>query len=161
MFSFRERKKALDFQPYVRQLCDLTAPNLPRAEGELERTENRYNRSVPTILGPWQDERPIMDECLIAITSDMSDHGFGLLLTQPFRAEKLVVGYWTSRKRMPRPWFFVGDLRRNRYIGGGFWKIGIQLTEFANTNHWAKLAELEPLAEKLLPPAVEPVLIAT
>lgn len=153
MFSFASRKKVTDLHPYVRRLCDLTAPNLATLLGEGgERTENRYNRTIPTLLAPWLHERATREKCMVGLTSDVADRGIGLVLSQPIRADSVVVGYWISREVMPRPWFFLGNLRRNQPIGGGFWKVGIELTEFANADHAENLAVLEPVAAKLLPP---------
>ena len=150
MFSFGERKKTVDIQPYIRRLCDLTTPNLATTfEG---RSENRYNRTIPTLLSPWKDDRPLGDECIIGLTSDVADRGVRLVLNQPFRADAVVVGYWISSDAMSEPYFFLGNIRRNQAIGGGFWAVGIELTEFANTNYNETLAVLEPLAAKLLSP---------
>jgi len=151
MFSFSKRKKTVDLNPYIRRLCDLTTPNLATtSEG---RSENRYNRCIPTLLSPWQDDRPLVDECTIGLTSDMADCGVGLVLNQPFRAEAAVVGYWIPCDTMCEPWFFLGNIRRNQAIGGGFWAVGIELTEFANPNHVETLSVLKPLSAKLRLPA--------
>ena len=151
MFSFTKRKKTVDVQPYIRRLCDLTTPNLTaKIEG---RSENRYNRSIPTLLGPWQDDCPSGDECIICLTSDMSDRGVSLILSQPFRADAVVVGYWVASDEISEPWFFLGNIRRNQAIGGGFWKLGIELAEFANLDSIDALAVLKPLAERLRAPA--------
>lgn len=153
MFSFTKRKKVVDLQPYIRRLCNLTAPNLSSGLVEgLERTENRYNRTIPTLLVPWKDERPMASEYVVGLTCDVADNGIGLVFNQPYRDERVVVGYWVSSEMMPEPWFFVGNIQRNQAIGGGFWKLGIELTDFANTNHGESLAVLKPLAKKLLSP---------
>jgi len=154
MFSFAKRKKTVDLNPYIRRLCDLTTPNLTTAiEG---RSENRYNRRIPTLISPWQDDRPLVDECVIGLTTDMADRGVCLVLNQPFHADAVVVGYWISRDAMCEPWFFVGDIRRNQAIGGGFWAVGIELAEFANPNYVETLAVLKPLTAKLRSPADHP-----
>ena len=150
MFSFTKRKKTVDLNPYIRRLCDLTTPNLAT---EIEgRSENRYNRCIPTLVSPWQNDRPLVDECAIGLTSDMADRGVSLVLNQPFRADTVVVGYWIACDAMCEPWFFIGDIRRNQAIGGGFWAVGIELAEFANSDHVESLAELKPLAAKLRSP---------
>ena len=82
----------------------------------------------------------------------MADRGVGLTLSQPFRADAVVVGYWVSRDVMCEPWFFIGNICRNQAIGGGFWAVGIELAEFANSDYVETLAVLKPLAAKLLSP---------
>ncbi len=150
MFSFTKRKKTVDVNTHMRRLCDLTTPNLTaKTEG---RCENRYNRSIPTLIGPWQDDHPSVDECIIGLTSDISDRGVSLILSQPFRADAVVVGYWITSDEICEPWFFLGNIRRNQAIGGGFWTVGIELVEFANPNYTDPLAALNPLASQLCAP---------
>ena len=154
MFSFSKRskrKKTDDLYPYIRRICDITTPgHTTTMKG---RSENRYNRRIPTLLSPWQDDRPLVDECSTGLTCDMADRGIGLVLNQPFCADSVVVGYWISCDEMSEPWFFIGNIRHNQAIGGGFWAVGIELTEFANPNYIETLSVLKPLAENLLSPA--------
>lgn len=151
MFSFSKRKKVVDLCPRIRRLCDLTSPNLSTTLSG--RSENRYNRAIPTLLGPWQEDHPVVDESTIGLTSDIADRGVCLVLNQPFLAESVVVGYWVSLEAMSEPWYFLGNICRNQPVGGGFWAVGIELAEFANANHVEELAALTPLAAKLLAPA--------
>ncbi len=156
MFPFTKSEKiapveTVDVRPYLRSLCNLT---MPYETTEIERrSDRRYNRTILTLLGPWQNDRPLVDQCTIAVTSDIADYGVRLLLNQPFRADTVVVGYWIASDEMSEPWFFLGNVHRNQAIGGGFWEAGIELTGFANTNYAEALAVLKPLAAKLLPPA--------
>ncbi len=153
MFSFSKRKKVVDLCPRIRRLCDLTSPNLSTTLSG--RSENRYNRAIPTLLGPWQEDHPVVDESTIGLTSDIADRGVCLVLNQPFLAESVVVGYWISSDAMSEPWYFLGNICRNQPMGGGFWAVGIELTEFANTNHAKELVALKPLAAKLSAPAAQ------
>lgn len=150
MFSFANHKKTVDLCPYVRQICDLTTPNL--ASMFAGRSEDRCNRAIPTLLCPWENDRPSTDECAICLTSDLADRGVRLVLAQPFRAERVAVGYWIGSDQMREPWYFLGDVRRNQPIGGGFWAVGIELTEFANADHAEAFGGLREAAAKLLPP---------
>ncbi len=153
MFSLAKSKKMVDIQPYIRRLCDLSAPNLYTAV-ELEgRCENRYDRAIPTLLGPWQDDHPLEDACVFGLTNNIADRGIGLILNQPFRASEVVIGYWLpSREVMCEPRFFLGTLQHNQPIGGGFWTVGVELTEYANPNQIESIEVLKPLAAKLRSP---------
>jgi hypothetical protein len=154
MFSFATRKKVVDMQPFVRRICDLTAPNNATAAG-LPRSENRYNRVIPTLLCPWEEHRPIIDRTVVALTRDMSDRGVGVTLTHPLQADELVVGFYLAGV-MQEPWFFRGLPSRCDAMGGGFWLLGIELVEYMN-EQWRD--ELDPLfgrAQKLLPPVTAP-----
>jgi len=150
MYSFAKNKKTVDLFPYIRRICDLTTPNLATVTGG--RSEDRFNRTIPTLIYPWENGRPSEDECSVCLTSDLADRGVRLVLAQPFHAERAVLGYWIGCEQMREPWFFLGEVRRNQPIGGGFWSVGIKLTEFANEDYQQLLAPLTETASKLLPP---------
>lgn len=148
MFSFGANKKTVDLYPYIRRICDLTTPNLSTGE----RAENRLNRAIPTLICPWEKNQVLLEECSICLTSDLADGGVGLMMTEPFHAPQAVVGYWIANSEMSEPWYFVGDLRHVQPVGGGFWSVGIALSEYANKRHQRALAPLQHAALQLLPP---------
>jgi hypothetical protein len=151
MYSFLSGKKRVDFQRYVRRLIDLTSPNRADCEN-VQRSENRYNRVIPALLCPWEHETPIISKVVRGLTRDVADRGVGLVLNNTCEADEVVLGFCEREATGGDAWFFLGKRRTNVAIGGGFWLIGIELTEFMNDN-WA--AQLEPLvthAQTLLPP---------
>lgn len=152
MFSFSQRKKAVELSTHMRRICDLTTPNLVSIGVSESRASKRLNRSIPTLFCPWEDGEPILDECAIVLSSDISDGGVGLILNQPIRCETVVLGYWVRRSKMPEPAYFLGLAKRLQSIGGGFWTLGVELTEFANPSYGRQLAPMHRCAECLLPP---------
>jgi hypothetical protein len=152
MYSFAKNKKTVSLFPYIRHICDATTPNLATTVGG--RSENRFNRTIPTLICPWENDRLLMDECSVCLTSDLADRGVCLVLNQPFRAKHVVLGYWIGSDEMHEPWFFFGEVLRNQAIGGGFWSVGIELKEFANDDHQKALRPLKDAASRLLPPGV-------
>jgi hypothetical protein len=152
MFSFTKSKKTVELSPYVRRICDLTTPN-NTSSPELDRVENRYNRSIPTLIVPWDANRPIVDGLVIGITRDIADHGIGLVLSEPFQADDVLLGFWVDAAQMSDPWFFLGKTRRCSAVGGGFWTLGVELIEFANARFAKEVELLRPTASKLLPPS--------
>jgi hypothetical protein len=150
MYSFAQHKKTVDLHPFIRRISDLTTPNLAAASSG--RSEDRFNRTIPTLLAPWENGRPSVDEISICLTTDVADRGVGLILSQPFRAKQVVVGYWISEDEMSEPWFFLADIRRNQAIGGRFWVLGVELIEFANIDQKDALAAMKVAAADLLPP---------
>jgi hypothetical protein len=80
----------------------------------------------------------------------------GLVLTHPIRPGRVVLGFWLDDPDMDEPWYFLGDLVRCQPIGAGFWISGVDLSEFANMNHRAKLAALLPATKKLRCLSLEP-----
>ena len=150
MYSFTQHKKMVDLQPYIRRISDLTTPNL--ASSSSGRSEDRLNRTIPTLLTPWENGRPSVDEVSICLTTDVADRGIGLVLSQPFRADRVLLGYWVSEEDMSEPWFFRADVRRNQPMGGRYWILGVELTEVAQIEQKDVLAALKVAAADLLPP---------
>jgi hypothetical protein len=154
MFSFTARKKTTDFQRLIRRIIDLTVPNKASSE-KVSRHEDRYNRTIPALLCPWQDTAPVVHKCAKAITKDFSDRGLGLIMSQPFDATDVAIGFFLE-KVMPEPWFFLGTQQSNVAIGGDFWLLGIGLKEFMNDDYRCELAPLFRMAHRLLPPTPGP-----
>ena len=150
LFSFR--KKSVDFQRYVRRLIDLTGPNRAHSTGT-ERLVTRSNRAIPTLVCPWENNWPTVSKAIIAVTKDLGDQGLGLLLNHPLNFTNVVVGFCHEEATASEPWFFLGMQRTNLPIGGGFWLVGIELTEFMNQDWSTQLEPLVPLAKMLLPPS--------
>jgi len=152
MFSFATRKKVVDMQPFLRRICDLTAPNNAAANG-LPRTENRYNRTIPALLCPWANHRPQTEHGIIVMTRDLSDRGVGVILTHPLDMSEGVIGFYLASDVMQEPWFFRSLVTRCEAMGGGFWLLGLELVEYMNENWRDELDPLFQRAQKLLPPA--------
>ena len=150
MFSFSKQKKKNDLFRYVRRICDLTTPNL--AQESAERSEDRFNRTIPTVICPWEEDRPTVERAAIGLTSDLADRGVQVILNRPFMSEHIVLGYWIAADDMEEPWYFLGTVRRNQPIGGGYWALGVELVEFANDEHRRQLDVLKTAAGELLPP---------
>ena len=59
----------------------------------MDRFENRHNRIIPALLCPWEQNTPIVSKAVVAITKDFSDRGVGLILSNTFDAQNVVVGF--------------------------------------------------------------------
>jgi len=151
MFSFTARKKTVDVQRHIRRMIDLTIPNRGNS-ASTDRLGNRHNRAIPVIVCPWKNGKPVSSECIIAITKDVCDNGVGVILNEPSTVEDVVVGFLVYETTAAEPWFFRGKAEHTQAVGGGFWLLGIALTEFMNEDWQAELAPLLPFAQQLLPP---------
>jgi hypothetical protein len=152
MFSFTDQKSINDLLPYIRRMCDLTTPNLTR-KSLSGRSENRYNRAIPTLLSPWRNSKPVLQGTLVCLTCDLADRGVGLIVNQACQLKTVVVGYWIPSAEMTEPWFFLGEVRRSQEIGGGYWSMGVELAGMANLDDRLNLGFLPKAAETLLPTA--------
>jgi hypothetical protein len=148
MFLFKANRPRDSVAPFLRRICDLTTDIAPL--GDQSRTHNRYHRVLPALLCPWEDDAPVADSHLFALTKDISDDGLGLTLPQRLQAERVAVGLWLPAGGST-PWFFLGDVKTNFALGGGFWLLGVRLTEVAHEESAQELEPLRTLAQRLLP----------
>ena len=149
---FSRKPKIVEALPYIRRICDLSTPN--HGVFRDDRSERRYNRTLPAILCPWHRDSPVIDQCTTAITKDLCDGGLSLIVRNQFQPdEDYVVGLWLPNDDMPEPWFFRTVARSHTSIGAGFWQAGFELQEFMNTEWKSQLSDLFRRAEILLPHA--------
>ncbi len=144
MFSFTTRKKHLEVHRLLRRAMDATTPNRPPIEGE-SRWEERSNRTIPVLLAPYAEGCPCLGEHAIALTKDLSSQGVAIVLPQPFRADEVVIGFWLEN----RPEFLLGRVRQNAPLGGGYWQLGIELTERLDPSPNPATESLLPLIARL------------
>ncbi|MBI3864356.1 MAG: hypothetical protein HY290_20930 [Planctomycetia bacterium] len=111
------------------------------------------------LLAPWQNGSPIADDAVFAITENISHSGVAVILTQPFRFPHLCLGISTPNDSEASLCFFLGDCKHQAPLGGGFWSLGIELTDCASESCPQKLISLKRLAEGLHPGAVEAVCV--
>jgi hypothetical protein len=147
MFSYDTRRRLGKVRGFLRQLVDLTSPNAPPLDGE-SRSEGRSNRSLPVLLAPWEHGEAVVDESTYAVTKDFSERGLSLTLPQPFKADEVVVGVWLESPR-----FVLGEIRQNTPLGGGFWQLGVELSDFLDMAEYPQLRSLVSLAARLVPHA--------
>ena len=108
IFSFLEtRKKTVDLSPYMRRICDFSVPNRCHAI-EQPRSENRYNRTLPVLLCPWDEGRPLAEQAMFAITKDISDRGVSVVTAGPIEGA-FAVAFALPASEANEPWFFLGE----------------------------------------------------
>lgn len=144
MFSFTKRKKQVDVHQLLRRAMNATSPNRPPTQGDA-RWEDRSNRTIPVLLVPYTEGHPCAAEHTIALTKDLSSQGVAIVLPQPFRAEQVVIGFWLDA----RPEFVLGRIRQNVPLGGGYWQLGVELTERMGPTPCEATESLVPLAARL------------
>jgi hypothetical protein len=152
VFSFNRDKKRIELQSYMRRVADLTTPNLAPLSGNY-RSEGRCNRSLPVLIVPCVGANHREEEAAFAVSKDICDHGLSLLACQPYPLTEVIVGLWLSGPHLDQeeaePFYVLGHVRQSSEIGGGYWQIGIELTEVVKSRRIA--SALSPLAQRLLP----------
>lgn len=152
VFTFNRDKKRIELQCHMRRVADLTSPNLAPLTGDC-RSEGRYNRSMPVLIVPHVDADLHVEEASFAVSKDICDHGLSLLSCQPYPLSEVIVGLclWGPhlQREQAEAFFALGHVRQCSEIGGGYWQIGIELTEVVKSRSVA--SALTPIARKLLP----------
>jgi len=147
MYSF-EPKKTSQVHGRIRRILDLTVPNWS-PDLERDRAENRSTRVIPALLWPWRDNAPVMDQHSFVLTKDFASEGVGLVLNEPFRDSEALLGFWLGEEIMDEPWFFLGTTQHLRKFGGGYWTLGLHLTEIADSGALTRRAAFAPLLDRL------------
>ena len=152
MLWFGRERKRIELQVTIRRIVDLTMSDLTvRAN----RVEERYGRTLPVLLAPWEHDAPLVDQARFVVTKDISDHGMALIVPEPSEAVEVVVGMWIHTHQLdvvrpePDPVFMLANVRNCSDIGGGCWQLGLQLEEILKSGRVT--AALRPLAQNLLP----------
>ena len=144
MFSFGQRAKAIEVHRIMRRLIDVSGAKVCLHEG---RSEDRALRMIPVIVAAYERGSPALGELTRGLTKDLSSQGLGVVADQPFHAEAIVVAFSISQK----PVFILGQVRQARPLGGGYWQLGLHLTEVALPADHPALETILPLVEHLEP----------
>ncbi len=145
MFSFRRRPKNPSIHKVIRKFLSAVHPELGPSEREA-RWEYRLHRTAPVLLAPYDDELSL-GEASYALTKNLSDSGLALVLPQPFRAERLAVGFWFGDQAH----FVLAQVRQNVPLGGGFWQLGVELLETLDPAQSPMIRRMLTLAARLDP----------
>ena len=146
MLWFQNRDKHFAVNRVIRRLINSSTPNAIPLRGE-SRWELRSNRTMPVLLVPYDNDELAIGEQAYALTKNLSSQGLALVLHQPLRADKVVVGIWSGDE----PHFFAGEVRQSIPLGGGFWQIGVETTELLLVAQVPELQRLVPCAARLDP----------
>jgi len=146
MFSFRKRSSQVEVHKLIRRLIDTSSPNMPPKSGD-SRWEDRSNRTIPVLLVPLTGGEPQLDEVATAVTKNLSSQGLALVLHQPFWAEGVLIGFRHDGESE----FIRGEIRQNVPLGGGFWQLGIELSERLSAADIPRADRLVELTARLDP----------
>jgi len=146
MFSFSRRKSQMEVQRLLRRVMDVSSPDVPNEQEEM-RGESRSNRSIPVLLTPHVDSQLLLRETETALTKNLCSQGLALIVTKPFQAERVVVGFWHEE----RPEYLLGEVRQNVFLGCGFWQLAVELLERLIPADHPELAVLTSVIARLQP----------
>lgn len=123
--------------------------------GHPARETPRSNRSVAILLCPVLNDTYIVDRCVPAVTVDFSDGGVGVVTRHPLECSTVAIAVETEgHERTPASYALAsGVVRHNTSIGGGFWHVGIQVTELIQPDGGCENQKrFRQMASHILPP---------
>jgi hypothetical protein len=145
MFFFARRAKNEAVHKVIRQFLDAVNPDLAVFDDDA-RWHHRSHRTAPVLLVPYDDELSPHEACY-ALTKNLSVRGLALVLPQPFRARRVAVAFWFEEQAH----FVSGEVRQNVPLGGGFWQLGVEVTQVLDPAECGDVKRLLPLATRLDP----------
>lgn len=145
MFFFAKRRKLAQVQQLIGRLIDRSTPNLRKDLKDL-RCEQRYNRSLPVLIVPMIEGKPKVQFTGFGVTQNISNKGVALLSQQPIKTEEALVGFWQDGACD----FVLADIRHRSTVEGGYWQIGLELSEVVLPGDFPELDQLSVLAGQLV-----------
>jgi len=144
MFSFTKRSGKIEVQRLLRRIIDASAfSHVPRSDEA--RGESRSNCMAAALVTPCEKGSLLLDRSVFGITKDWSSQGVAIVAPLAQVSETVVLGILVESE----PHFLLGSVRKTTPIGGGFWQLGIELTELLTLDSSAGLRELLPLVAQL------------
>ena len=144
MFSFTKRSGQIEVQSLLRRIIDAsTFSRVPRSAEA--RAESRSNCTAAALVTPCEEGSLLLDRSVFGITKDWSSQGVAVVAPLAKCCETIVLGLLIES----RPHFLLGSVRKTVPIGGGFWQLGIELTEVLTLDSSSGLRELLPLVAQL------------
>lgn len=128
--SFFVRKKQIDASPKLRRIMDMTVPNRPVSNET--RGDNRYNRSLPALVCPWDGRAPKVDEHTVGIVQDLSDRGMSVLFQNAPTYKQYLVTLFLSNEEGAEIFQFICDVRDARKFAANWVSVGFLVTSCAD-----------------------------
>ncbi len=139
---FNQRKKKQEVWKCLRRILDRNSAE-QLLLGKEDRKEKRIPFSLPVLLQPCMADEHPWCEPIFAVSKDLSDDGVAVIACQPLEKSQVICVIWKDG-----PVFFSGDIRQCEQLGGGFWKIGLELSEIVSNTEFPLL---HALSERLNP----------
>ncbi len=131
------RNKTRAVQSFILKLVNNNCPELA-AMIEGPRLENRVNLTVAVLVVPVEDGKPLVDQTFTAVTKEFCTAGIALVLDQPAALSEALIGFrWQGEMT-----FIRATAKHLSPIGGGFYQLGLRMTELVPPD---EVPNLQPL----------------
>ena len=131
------RNKLMEVQGFVLRMVNNNCPEL-KALIEGPRADTRANLTVVVLVVPVERGRPQVRRAFFAVTKEFSGTGVGLVVDGPTPVEDAILGF-----RWEGDMIFVrAEGKHLNPMGGGFYQLGMQMTEVLPKSDYAELTSL-------------------
>jgi hypothetical protein len=137
MSLFAERKD-VRVRNFLLKLINTNCPGL-KATVEGPRLDSRINMSVAVLVVPVEAGRLQVAEAFTAMTREFSNSGVGIVLDQPEGPDEAVLGFQLEGTMT----FLRAEGKHLESLGGGFYHLGLHLTEIVTPVDYPELRSLK------------------
>lgn len=131
------KRKDLGVQSFVLKLVNNQCPGL-KAQLEGPRADSRVNLVVVVLIVPMEGGSPQVDRAFTAITKEFSNAGVAVVLDQPRRLDKAILGFRFEGEMT----FIRAQAKHRDPMGGGFHQLGFQLSEVVSAKDYPELESM-------------------
>lgn len=133
MSLFRPNKK-LGVQSFVLKVVNNNCPEL-KALIEGPRLDRRVHLTVVVIVVPVEKGELVAGQAFTAVTKEFSALGLSLVLDQPLGLHEVILGFRWEGEMI----FVRATAKHLNPMGGGFYQLGLKLTEMVPTGDYPEL----------------------
>jgi hypothetical protein len=135
--SLFTRKKVSAVQSFLVSLLNENCSALrERLDGP--RVEGRVNLTLVLTVVPMERGKPLLRKAFCATTKEFSTSGVALVVDRPYGIDEALLGF---RRNGSTIWL-RGNARHLCPMGGGFFQLGLRLTERLEAGECPELANL-------------------
>jgi hypothetical protein len=131
------RDKTRAVQSFILKVVNNNCPELA-ALIEGPRLENRVNLTVVVLVVPLENGQPLARKAFTAVTKEFSTTGLALVLDEPKALDEVIIGFRWQREMT----FIRATAKHLNPLGGGFFQLGLQMTEMVYPNEVPGLESL-------------------
>ncbi len=135
---YQTRKKLQSVQNFILKLVNNNCPEL-KAFIEGDRGDKRINLTLVVLIVPLVDGKLQIDDAFYAVTQDLSVAGVGIVLDRQVALNEAIVGFRTEGDVT----FVYSKAKHVTPMGGGFLRLGLELTEVISNGDYPGLAALK------------------
>ncbi|MBN2477410.1 MAG: hypothetical protein JXB62_22585 [Pirellulales bacterium] len=130
-------KREFGVQSFILKVVNNACPGL-EALIEGPRSEGRVQLVLVVMVIPVENRQLCVDEAFTAITKEFSTKGLAIVLNQPVGLEEVILGF-RSESGMT---FVRAKAKHLNPMGGGFFQLGLQMTEIVSPGDYPQLQEM-------------------